>query len=195
MTGHRPSPDILFEELNAALRAALYMRVSTGRQAEHDLSIPDQRGQLKSWCSANGYFVVAEYVEAGASAVDDRRPSFQQMILIVSIRRLQDRRGGPSIGKAITLRMTKDSSGWRSRQRILRAGGGDAPNTLALLRMGHEFSPSDANCHATLPRGVVEKIPPKGPPGTCRPGSARPRRGRSACFLTCYYHARPKVCG
>ena len=25
-------------------RAVLYLRVSTGRQAEHDLSIPDQRG-------------------------------------------------------------------------------------------------------------------------------------------------------
>jgi DNA invertase Pin-like site-specific DNA recombinase len=62
------------------MRAALYMRVSTGRQAEHDLSIPDQRRQLKSWCRANGYEVVAEYVEAGASAGDDRRPSFQRMI-------------------------------------------------------------------------------------------------------------------
>jgi site-specific DNA recombinase len=56
------------------------MRVSTGRQAEHDLSIPDQRGHLQSWCRANGHPVVAEYVEAGASAGDDRRPSFQQMI-------------------------------------------------------------------------------------------------------------------
>jgi site-specific DNA recombinase len=62
------------------LRAALYMRVSTGRQAEHDLSIPDQRAQLKSWCRGNGYDVVLEFVEAGASAVDDRRPVFQQMI-------------------------------------------------------------------------------------------------------------------
>jgi DNA invertase Pin-like site-specific DNA recombinase len=62
------------------LRAALYMRVSTGRQAEHDLSIPDQRAQLKSWCRSNRYDVVLEFVEAGASAVDDRRPVFQQMI-------------------------------------------------------------------------------------------------------------------
>ena len=61
-------------------RAALYMRVSTGRQAEHDLSIPDQRTQLKTWCRANRYAVVAEFIEAGASAGDDRRPAFQQMI-------------------------------------------------------------------------------------------------------------------
>jgi site-specific DNA recombinase len=73
-------PDLVLEESRDALRAALYMRVSTGRQAEHDLSIPDQRSQLKAWCRANGHHVVAEYVEAGASAGDDRRPSFQQMI-------------------------------------------------------------------------------------------------------------------
>src|SRR5215472_3741059 len=64
----------------STLRAALYMRVSTGRQAEHELSIPDQRRQLRSWCRANGHEVVAEFVEAGASAGDDRRPAFQQMI-------------------------------------------------------------------------------------------------------------------
>ena len=64
----------------SAPRAALYMRVSTGRQAEHDLSIPDQRSQLRSWCSRQGHDVVAEFVEAGASATDDRRPIFQQMI-------------------------------------------------------------------------------------------------------------------
>src|SRR5258705_1022600 len=61
-------------------RAALYMRVSTGRQVEHDLSIPDQRLQLRAWGRANGYRVPAEFTEAGASAGDDRRPVCQQMI-------------------------------------------------------------------------------------------------------------------
>src|SRR5258707_11917621 len=56
------------------------MRVSTGRQAEHDLSSPDRRRQLESWCRAQGYTVPAEFTEAGASAGDDRRPVFQQMI-------------------------------------------------------------------------------------------------------------------
>jgi site-specific DNA recombinase len=64
----------------AAPRAALYMRVSTGRQAEHDLSIPDQRRQLESWCRAQGCIVASEFIEGGASAGDDRRPVFQQMI-------------------------------------------------------------------------------------------------------------------
>jgi hypothetical protein len=34
----------------AAVRAALYLRVSTGRQADNDLSIPDQRRQAKAYC-------------------------------------------------------------------------------------------------------------------------------------------------
>ena len=61
-------------------RAALYLRVSTGRQAEHDLSIPDQRRQLQAYCQAKGIAVVAEFVEPGASATDDRRPEFQRMM-------------------------------------------------------------------------------------------------------------------
>jgi len=32
------------------LRAALYLRVSTARQAEHDVLIPDQRRQGEAYC-------------------------------------------------------------------------------------------------------------------------------------------------
>lgn len=61
-------------------RAALYLRVSTGRQAEQDLSIPDQRRQLLGCCEARGIEVIAEFVEPGATATDDKRPSFQRMM-------------------------------------------------------------------------------------------------------------------
>jgi site-specific DNA recombinase len=64
----------------AAVRAALYLRVSTGRQADSDLSIPDQRRQAKGYCAARGWEIVTDYVEPGASATDDRRPEFQRMI-------------------------------------------------------------------------------------------------------------------
>ncbi len=64
----------------SALRAAIYLRVSTGRQAEHDLSIPDQKAQTVAWVRQRGWSVVAEYVEPGASATDDKRPQFQRMI-------------------------------------------------------------------------------------------------------------------
>ncbi len=62
------------------MKVALYLRVSTARQAEKDLSIPDQRNQLERWCREREWRVVAEYVEPGASATDDRRPQFQRMM-------------------------------------------------------------------------------------------------------------------
>src|SRR5712691_926743 len=62
------------------VRAALYLRVSTGRQAENDLSIPDQRRQAKGYCASRGWEIVADYVEPGVSATDERRPEFQGMI-------------------------------------------------------------------------------------------------------------------
>ncbi|TGY88810.1 recombinase family protein [Marinicauda algicola] len=63
-----------------ATRAALYLRVSTARQAEHDVSIPDQRKQGEAYCAARSYQLVETFVEAGASATNDRRPEFQRMI-------------------------------------------------------------------------------------------------------------------
>jgi site-specific DNA recombinase len=62
------------------MHVALYVRVSTTRQADNELSIPDQLRQLRAWCRDNGHLAVQEYVEPGASATDDKRPVFQQMI-------------------------------------------------------------------------------------------------------------------
>ena len=66
--------------MTAPVRAALYLRVSTGRQADSDLSIPDQRRQAEGYCTSRGWEIVADYVEPGVSATDDRRPEFQRMI-------------------------------------------------------------------------------------------------------------------
>ncbi|NEJ60762.1 recombinase family protein [Rhizobium leguminosarum] len=65
---------------NDAKRAAIYLRVSTGRQAEADLSIPDQRRQIIAFCAARGWQVAAEFVEPGASGMDDRRPELQRLL-------------------------------------------------------------------------------------------------------------------
>jgi DNA invertase Pin-like site-specific DNA recombinase len=62
--------------MTAPVRAALYLRVSTGRQADNDLSIPDQRRQASGYCRSHGWEIVADYVEPGMSATDDRRPEF-----------------------------------------------------------------------------------------------------------------------
>ena len=72
------SPDVTVAP--AIAKAALYLRVSTGRQAESDLSIPDQRRQIMAYCLAKGWDVAAEFVEPGNTATDDRRPAFQAMI-------------------------------------------------------------------------------------------------------------------
>jgi site-specific DNA recombinase len=66
--------------MTVTMRAALYLRVSTARQAEHDVSIPDQRRQCEAYCASRGYELVETYVEPGASATNDRRPEFQRMI-------------------------------------------------------------------------------------------------------------------
>ncbi|CAN5232014.1 recombinase family protein [soil metagenome] len=63
-----------------ATRAALYLRVSTARQAEHDVSIPDQKRQGEAYCLSRGYQLIDTFVEPGATATNDRRPEFQRMI-------------------------------------------------------------------------------------------------------------------
>lgn len=62
------------------MKVAIYARVSTTRQADNDLSIPDQVRQIREWAKSNGHIVIKEYVEPGASATDDKRPVFQRMI-------------------------------------------------------------------------------------------------------------------
>ena len=66
--------------MTVPLRAALYLRVSTARQAEHDVSIPDQKRQGEAYCEARGLQLVETFIEPGASATNDRRPEFQRMI-------------------------------------------------------------------------------------------------------------------
>ena len=61
-------------------RVALYLRVSTGRQAEGDVSIPSQRDVTQRFCEAQGWELTCEFVEPGASATDDRRPVFRRML-------------------------------------------------------------------------------------------------------------------
>lgn len=61
-------------------RAALYCRVSTSRQAEADLSIPDQIRQGEEHCQRRGWTLAATYIEPGLSATDDNRPELLRMM-------------------------------------------------------------------------------------------------------------------
>ena len=64
----------------APSRVALYMRASTGRQAESNLSIPDQRRQGLAFCKARGWKIVGEFVHAGLSGTTDNRPEFNRLL-------------------------------------------------------------------------------------------------------------------
>lgn len=61
-------------------RVAIYARVSTARQAAHDISIPDQLREARAYCRKRGWEIAREYVEPGASARDDKRPEFRRLI-------------------------------------------------------------------------------------------------------------------
>jgi hypothetical protein len=50
----------------AIKKAALYLRVSTGRQAAGDVSIPSQRDLTRRYCEGQGWSVVEEFVERPA---------------------------------------------------------------------------------------------------------------------------------
>jgi len=61
-------------------RAAIYARVSTGKQAAGELSLPDQINQCRKFAEAKGLEIVAEFIDPGVSARTDKRPEFQRMI-------------------------------------------------------------------------------------------------------------------
>jgi DNA invertase Pin-like site-specific DNA recombinase len=63
-------------------RAAIYARVSTGKQAAGELSLPDQINQCRKFAEAKGLEIVAEFIDPGVSARTDKRPEFQRMITL-----------------------------------------------------------------------------------------------------------------
>jgi site-specific DNA recombinase len=58
----------------------LYLRVSTDRQAERGLSLPEQERALRDHCTHRKWRVVDVFIDAGISGRTDRRPEFQRMI-------------------------------------------------------------------------------------------------------------------
>ncbi len=63
-------------------RAAIYARVSTGRQAAGELSLPDQVSQCEGFAKARGFEVAHQFIDRGVSARTDKRPEFQRMIAL-----------------------------------------------------------------------------------------------------------------
>ena len=59
---------------------AIYIRVSTIRQAEEGYSLEAQTSKLISFCNQNDYEVYKIYSDAGKSGKDTNRPGFQNMM-------------------------------------------------------------------------------------------------------------------
>jgi site-specific DNA recombinase len=64
------------------IRTALYIRVSTVKQAEEGFGLEAQRNELDKYCAAQGWTVAPEhiYIDAGISGKTDERPAFQAML-------------------------------------------------------------------------------------------------------------------
>lgn len=101
------------------MKVVLYARVSTTRQAEKDLSIPDQIRQMEQYCGQNGHEVVKVFREEGASATDDNRPRFQEMLGYV----LDRGTGVEAILVLTTSRFFRDALGARIYKRKLKKAG------------------------------------------------------------------------
>jgi site-specific DNA recombinase len=66
-------------------RVAIYARVSSATQAKRDLSIPEQVRQVKAFCTARGWLVVAEFKDVAKSGAETvNRPGLQQMLRAAS---------------------------------------------------------------------------------------------------------------
>ncbi|EFL89467.1 recombinase family protein, partial [Ahrensia sp. R2A130] len=59
--------------------AYLYARVSTGKQAAADLSLPDQLSQMQTWCDAEGIDTVQTFSDAKSGRTGNR-VDFEEMI-------------------------------------------------------------------------------------------------------------------
>lgn len=60
--------------------ASIYIRVSTFDQAREGFSLGEQEERLKEFCKFKRYNIYKVYQDAGISAKNDKRPTYQEMI-------------------------------------------------------------------------------------------------------------------
>lgn len=61
-------------------RVALYTRVSTEEQAKEGFSLPAQAERLRAFAAAKQWTIVQEYVDAGYSGRDTKRPGYKALM-------------------------------------------------------------------------------------------------------------------
>ena len=62
-------------------RVALYCRVSSQEQAQHGVSLDDQRERLEAWVKARDYKIAHTYIEEGEFGWNDDRPQLRNLLL------------------------------------------------------------------------------------------------------------------
>ena len=123
-------------------RVAIYARVSTTRQAESDISIPDQLAQARKFCTGRGWHVVREFIDPGASARDDKRPQFQAMMDAATM-------DAPPFDVVLVhsqSRFFRDMVGFALNERQLQKHG------VTLVSLTQDFGDSD---HAGMMKSIV----------------------------------------
>jgi DNA invertase Pin-like site-specific DNA recombinase len=68
------------------VRVALYVRVSTDKQAEFGMSLDAQTAELERYCAERNWDVAETFVDAGFSGKDTDRPAFKRMIQLIKER-------------------------------------------------------------------------------------------------------------
>ena len=63
-----------------SIRVALYVRVSTDKQAEFGMSLDAQRAELERYCRDRNWTIAGLYIDGGFSGKNTDRPEFQRMI-------------------------------------------------------------------------------------------------------------------
>jgi DNA invertase Pin-like site-specific DNA recombinase len=67
--------------MSAPLRAVIYARCSSLKQADRDLSVPAQLDACRQHAARQGWLIVGEYHDDGISGFEDeRRPAFRRML-------------------------------------------------------------------------------------------------------------------
>jgi site-specific DNA recombinase len=68
------------------MRVACYVRVSSERQAEKELSIPGQLTALRGYAAKSGHAVVRESVDEAETGRSSNRPAFKEMIALARLK-------------------------------------------------------------------------------------------------------------
>ena len=62
------------------IKVAIYIRVSTKKQAEEGYSLEAQKERLEKLCETNGYIIYKVYSDEGKSAKNTKRTAYQEMM-------------------------------------------------------------------------------------------------------------------